>query len=99
MWLVVQPSRLVTAPLGAIPRFRWVGVLAVLALCLASNMYFTKVFMPAHDITPGSKREILSIPFQQTASFRPKARRPSTRASTPRLRRTAPSWRLLATVR
>ena len=26
------------------PRFRWVGVLAVLALCLASNMYFTKVF-------------------------------------------------------
>ena len=51
------------------PRFRWVGVLAVLALCLASNMYFTKVFMPAHDITPGSKREILSIPFQQTARF------------------------------
>lgn len=42
---------------------------AVLALCLASNMYFTKVFMPAHDITPGSKREILSIPFQQTARF------------------------------
>lgn len=57
------------APSGAIPRFRWVGVLAVLALCLASNMYFTKVFMPAHDITPGSKREILSIPFQQTARF------------------------------
>lgn len=41
----------------------------MLALCLASNMYFTKVFMPAHDITPGSKREILSIPFQQTARF------------------------------
>ncbi|MFR7796990.1 MAG: DUF6020 family protein [Collinsella sp.] len=57
------------APSGGIPRFRWVGVLAVLALCLASNMYFTKVFMPAHDITPGSKREILSIPFQQTARF------------------------------
>lgn len=57
------------APSGAISRFRWVGVLAVLALCLASNMYFTKVFMPAHDITPGSKREILSIPFQQTARF------------------------------
>ena len=44
-------------------------MLAVLALCLVSNMYFTKVFMPAHDITPGSKREILSIPFQQTARF------------------------------
>ena len=57
------------APSGAISRFRWVGVLAVLGLCLASNMYFTKVFMPAHDITPGSKREILSIPFQQTARF------------------------------
>ncbi len=56
-------------PSYAMPRFRWVGVLAVLALCLASNMYFTKVFMPAHDITPGSKREILSIPFQQTARF------------------------------
>ena len=62
------------APSGAIPRFRWIGVLAVLALCLASNMYFTKVFMPAHDITPGSKREILSIPFQQTARFVQKAR-------------------------
>ena len=58
-----------TAVSCATPRFRWVGVLAVLALCLASNMYFTKVFMPAHDITPGSKREILSIPFQQTARF------------------------------
>ena len=57
------------APSCATPRFRWAGVLAVLVLCLASNMYFTKVFMPAHDITPGSKREILSIPFQQTARF------------------------------
>ncbi|MFR3924735.1 MAG: DUF6020 family protein, partial [Collinsella sp.] len=57
------------APTLCVPRLRWVGILAVLALCLVSNMYFTKVFMPAHDITPGSKREILSIPFQQTARF------------------------------
>ena len=56
-------------PGSRVPRLRWVGILAVLALCLASNMYFTKVFMPAHDITPGSKREMLSIPFQQTARF------------------------------
>ena len=51
------------------PRWRWIAVLGVLALCVASNTYFTKVFMPAHDITPGSKREMLSIPFQQTARF------------------------------
>ncbi|MFR3877590.1 MAG: DUF6020 family protein [Collinsella sp.] len=57
------------APTLCVPRLRWVGILAVLALCLVSNMYFTKVFMPAHDITPGSKREVLSIPFQQTARF------------------------------
>ena len=57
------------APSGAIPRFRWVGVLAVLALCLASNMYFTKVFMPAHDITPVPSAKSSSIPFQQTARF------------------------------
>ena len=49
--------------------FRWVGALAVLAVCLAANWGFTNVFMPAHDITPGSKREMLSIPFQQTARF------------------------------
>ncbi len=61
---------------GAISRFRWVGVLAVLGLCLASNMYFTKVFMPAHDITTGSKRELLSLLLPADGSFRPKARRP-----------------------
>ena len=52
-----------------VPRFRWAAVLGVLVLCLAANTYFTRVFMPAHDITPGSKREMLSIPFQQTARF------------------------------
>ena len=58
-----------TAPVRPAARFRWAGVLAVLVLCVACNVYFTKVFMPAHDITPGSKREMLSIPFQQTARF------------------------------
>ncbi len=56
-------------PAVRVPRFRWVAILAVLALCVGANTYFTKVFMPAHDITPGSKREMLSIPFQQTARF------------------------------
>ena len=69
MSLVVRLSRRAPRSHASRRDFRWVGVLAVLALCLASNMYFTKVFMPAHDITPGSKREILSIPFQQTARF------------------------------
>ena len=50
-------------------RFRWAGILGVLAMCLTANWAFTNVFMPAHDITPGSKREMLSIPFQQTARF------------------------------
>ena len=56
-------------PVARVPRFRWAAILAVLALCMGANTYFTKVFMPAHDITPGSKREMLSIPFQQTARF------------------------------
>ena len=68
----------------------------MLGLCLASNMYFTKVFMPAHDITPGSKREILSIPFQQTARFVQKHDGLNSGVNL-RLRRTALSWRLLAT--
>lgn len=56
--------------MGAVRRdLRWAGILAVLAVCLAANWGFTNIFMPAHDITPGSKREMLSIPFQQTARF------------------------------
>lgn len=73
-----KPNAAVVAPkaapvprvsLAPVPRLRWVGIFAVLAICFAANSYFTNVFMPAHDITPGSKREILSIPFQQTARF------------------------------
>ena len=79
---VVQPNRLVLR-LWAPSRVSAGLVFSrVLAPAFASNMYFTKVFMPAHDITPGSKREILdSVPAD--GSFRPKARRASTRASTP----------------
>ena len=48
---------------------RAVAVFAVALVCVAGNWYFSSVFMPAHQITPGSKREVLSIPFQQTARF------------------------------
>lgn len=50
-------------------RVRLAGVLAVLACTLVLYGGFTKVLMPALDITPGSRREMLSIPFQQTARF------------------------------
>ena len=51
------------------PRKLWLGVLAVALLSTAFYGGFTKVLMPAFDITPGSRREMLSIPFQQTARF------------------------------
>lgn len=43
--------------------------LAVAVAALAAQMVFSNVVMPALDITPGSRREALSIPFQQTARF------------------------------
>ena len=51
------------------PRRLWIGVLAVALLSTMLYGGFTKVLMPAFDITPGSRREVLSIPFQQTARF------------------------------
>lgn len=45
------------------------GVIAVVAVTLAAHLAFTNVLMPALHITPGSRREALSIPFQQTARF------------------------------
>ena len=51
------------------PRKLWLGVLAVALLCMVLYGGFTKMLMPALDITPGSRREALSIPFQQTARF------------------------------
>lgn len=50
-------------------RRRWIAVLGVAVLVLVLNAAFTRVVMPAFDITPGSRREMLSIPFQQTARF------------------------------
>lgn len=47
----------------------WIGAVAVVAVAVAANMAFTRVVMPALDITPGSRREVLSIPFQQTARY------------------------------
>ncbi|MDM8275674.1 DUF6020 family protein [Enorma phocaeensis] len=45
------------------------GALAVLLVTAGAQLVFSKVVMPACDITPGSRREALSIPFQQTARF------------------------------
>lgn len=53
----------------AVPRRRWIAIVGVAALVLVLNMAFARVVMPALDITPGSRREMLSIPFQQTARF------------------------------
>ena len=47
----------------------WLGVGAVALVSLLLYTGFTKVLMPAFDITPGSRREVLSVPFQQTARF------------------------------
>ncbi len=52
------------------PRLRRVlAPAATFAATLAVSLWFTGVFMPAHGITPASKREALSIPFQMTARF------------------------------
>lgn len=42
-----------------------VSAISVVLICFA----FSNVLMPALSITPGSQREILSIPFQQTARY------------------------------
>lgn len=44
-------------------------VLSVMLASLCLYLGFTSIVMPALDITPGSRREVLSIPFQQTARF------------------------------
>lgn len=46
-----------------------VASFGVLAITLVLVYAFNSVLMPALDITPGSRREMLSIPFQQTARF------------------------------
>lgn len=50
-------------------RLRVMGPLAILAVAAALSWAFSNVFMPAYHITPGSKREVLSVPFQMTARF------------------------------
>lgn len=51
------------------PAHRAAPVMAVLALAIVANLAFSQIVMPALHITPGSRREALSIPFQQTARF------------------------------
>lgn len=45
------------------------GALAVAVVTASAYLAFSKVLMPALGITPGSRREMLSIPFQQTARY------------------------------
>lgn len=71
-WDAVRARRRTDAARGnapAVPHRRWMAVAGMAALVLVLNMAFTRVVMPALDITPGSRREMLSIPFQQTARF------------------------------
>lgn len=47
----------------------WKKNLILFLLCLACNFGYTKVLLPSFDIPEGSIREMLSIPFQQTARY------------------------------
>ncbi len=55
---VLAPSRLLVA-----------APIVVACIALGSYLWFSNVFMPEHGISPGSRREVLSIPFQMTARF------------------------------
>lgn len=45
------------------------GVLAAFAGVIVLSTAYTKVLLPAFGISPGSIREVLSVPFQQTARY------------------------------
>lgn len=51
-----------------LPRKRRQLALPALALFVSTTLFF-QVLLPAAHITPGSKRETLSVPFQQTARY------------------------------
>ncbi len=65
----VRVSRAKGAKLVAPSRVLTCAPLVIFGFTLALSLWFTNCFMPAHSITPGSKREALSIPFQMTARF------------------------------
>ncbi len=44
-------------------------LLLMTVLVLVLHMGYTKVLLPAFDITPGNVRELLSVPLQQTARY------------------------------
>lgn len=49
---------------------RWlIRISGTFILALALYMTYTNVLFPLLQITPGSKREMLSVPFQQTARY------------------------------
>ncbi len=44
-------------------------ILAYIALLIAFNTGYNNILMPALEVSPGSVREMLSVPFQQTAYY------------------------------
>lgn len=50
-------------------RKKWKPFLLVFLITLGLSTCYSKVLLPAFKITPGSIREVLSIPFQQTARY------------------------------
>ena len=47
----------------------WKRLSVVFIITIALSTCYSKVILPAFKITPGSIREVLSIPFQQTARY------------------------------
>ena len=52
-----------------VARKLWKQILIILVVSLGVYKTYTKVLLPYLKITPGSIREVLSIPFQQTARY------------------------------
>lgn len=50
-------------------RKHWKPFFLVFVVTLAISTCYSKIILPAFKITPGSIREVLSIPFQQTARY------------------------------
>lgn len=48
---------------------KWKPLLLVFLVTIGLSSMYTKVLLPSLKITPGSIREVLSIPFQQTARY------------------------------
>lgn len=65
--IIVVGATLVIAIVASIDRRK--SFAAVLLGIMLVTQLLTRVVYPAFDITPGSRREMLSVPFQQTALY------------------------------